>query len=147
MAAGGWVLTLAVAPLLPPGFSAVVYGFGGVICHQLPERSFHLFGAQLPVCARCVGIYAGAFLGWALVSVVQTPWIVALARDVRLARAGMVAAALPTVGQVVLEQSYGWTASNASRASAGAVLGMGVALVVGAVATLHWRRESSRPLR
>lgn len=32
-------------------------------CHQLMERSFDLFGAKLGVCARCLGIYLGIFLG------------------------------------------------------------------------------------
>ena len=40
-----------------------VYGIGSVICHQLPERSFHLWAAQMPVCARCTGIYFGAVVG------------------------------------------------------------------------------------
>ena len=38
----------------------MVYLFGGRICHQIAERSFFLDGAQMPVCARCLGIYAGA---------------------------------------------------------------------------------------
>ena len=29
-------------------------------CHQLPERSPHLFGLQLPLCWRCSGIALGA---------------------------------------------------------------------------------------
>lgn len=28
-------------------------------CHQLPERSFHIHGVQLPLCARCTGILIG----------------------------------------------------------------------------------------
>ena len=40
-----------------------VYGLGSLICHQLPERSYHLWAAQMPVCARCAGIYFGAVLG------------------------------------------------------------------------------------
>jgi hypothetical protein len=43
-------------------FAVAVYAVGSVVCHQLPERSFHLWGRQLPVCARCTGIYAGAAL-------------------------------------------------------------------------------------
>ncbi|MFW5990662.1 MAG: DUF2085 domain-containing protein [Candidatus Nanoarchaeia archaeon] len=34
-----------------------------LVCHQKPERSFHLAGSQMPVCQRCFAIYMGAFLG------------------------------------------------------------------------------------
>ena len=33
---------------------------GSWVCHQLPERSPHLFGVQLPLCWRCTGILLGA---------------------------------------------------------------------------------------
>jgi hypothetical protein len=52
------------------GFAFVVYGAGSVLCHQLPARSFHLWATQLPVCARCTGIYAGGAIA-AVVSVVR----------------------------------------------------------------------------
>jgi uncharacterized membrane protein len=39
---------------------------GYAICHQLPERSFHMAGQQLPLCARCTGIYMGALSGFTL---------------------------------------------------------------------------------
>jgi len=37
-------------------------------CHQLPARSPHAWGVQLPLCWRCTGILIGAFLllGWLL---------------------------------------------------------------------------------
>ena len=40
----------------------------GLFCHQLPERSPHLWGAQLPLCWRCTGIALGAcaLLAWLL---------------------------------------------------------------------------------
>src|SRR5260221_11119827 len=47
-------------PSLGYAFALSAYAIGHVICHQLPARSFHLWGAVLPVCARCTGIYAGA---------------------------------------------------------------------------------------
>jgi uncharacterized membrane protein len=32
---------------------------GYAICHRIPERSFVIGGQQLPLCARCTGIYLG----------------------------------------------------------------------------------------
>ncbi len=40
-------------------YRALMY-VGGWWCHQLPARSPHLFGAQLPLCWRCTGILLGA---------------------------------------------------------------------------------------
>ncbi|MBE7084377.1 MAG: DUF2085 domain-containing protein [Clostridiales bacterium] len=31
-------------------------------CHQLSDRSFHIYGFQLPLCARCTGIFLGLVL-------------------------------------------------------------------------------------
>jgi uncharacterized membrane protein len=66
-----WVAALFVAPFeLPDGsvVSTLVYQAGALICHQRPERSFSLNGMQMPVCARCVGLYLsgaiGALLAW-----------------------------------------------------------------------------------
>lgn len=41
---------------------------GGLWCHQMPERSPHVWGVQLPVCWRCSGILigVGVFLVWLL---------------------------------------------------------------------------------
>lgn len=35
---------------------------GGLWCHQLPERSPHVWGVQAPVCWRCSGILTGAMI-------------------------------------------------------------------------------------
>lgn len=40
------------------------YQIGYAICHQLPERSFFVFDQQLPLCARCTGIYIGMFIAF-----------------------------------------------------------------------------------
>ncbi|MDQ3648684.1 MAG: DUF2085 domain-containing protein [Acidobacteriota bacterium] len=33
---------------------------GGLWCHQLPARSPHMWGVQMPLCWRCAGILFGA---------------------------------------------------------------------------------------
>lgn len=39
---------------------------GAAICHRLTERSFAIYGRQLPLCARCTGMYLGVFLSFAV---------------------------------------------------------------------------------
>jgi uncharacterized membrane protein len=34
-----------------------------MLCHQLPERTLSLRGAEMLVCSRCAGLYAGVALG------------------------------------------------------------------------------------
>ncbi len=61
---GLFSLGLLVFPLLAgegPGF------WGAGICHRIAERSFIVAGQQLPLCARCTGIYVG-FLAAILIS-------------------------------------------------------------------------------
>jgi uncharacterized membrane protein len=41
---------------------ALERGFA-IICHQRPERSFWISGAEMAVCSRCLGIYLGAAVG------------------------------------------------------------------------------------
>ncbi len=64
-----WAATLLLAPFaLQRGrevstASALIYQGASLICHQRPERSFHLAGVQLPVCARCLGLYLSGAAG------------------------------------------------------------------------------------
>lgn len=54
------------APLLQssghPAFAIKIYRAFSFVCHQIPERSFHLHGNKFAVCSRCTGIYAGLAL-------------------------------------------------------------------------------------
>ena len=64
-----WCLMLVAPPfvsLVENGshtHSHAIIQFFSPVCHQLDERSFHLFGMKLAVCSRCSGIYFGFFLG------------------------------------------------------------------------------------
>jgi len=61
-----WMAAIMLAPWLAgraPRMAAYLYACFTPLCHQLPERSFSLFGHPLAVCARCTGLYAGALAG------------------------------------------------------------------------------------
>lgn len=65
-----WLAVIFLPPWLMAGghsLSAVsLYRGLSDICHQIPERSFHLLGFPLAVCSRCTGIYAGFVIGLVL---------------------------------------------------------------------------------
>lgn len=71
-----WLLTVnligglyAGLPLLGPWLLAkgltlparMIYLFYGLTCHQLPNRSFTVFGHKMCYCQRCTAIYSGIF--------------------------------------------------------------------------------------
>jgi uncharacterized membrane protein len=149
LAAASWLAVLVAAPMLPSSIATLTYSVGSFICHQLPERSFHLGAAQLPVCARCLGIYAGLGIGALGCLVLRSDIRARMTRSSEspprldltssAARWIMVVAALPTIVTVALEWLGVWPVSNAGRAVAGAALGIGTAIVVmSALATLHY---------
>jgi uncharacterized membrane protein len=109
--------------------AVAVYGFGSVICHQRADRSFHLFAEQLPVCARCTGLYAGAALTavahlWGLRPAIPAADLTPAARRL------LVIAALPMAASIVYEWSTADVPSNLVRAATGIVLGAAVAHVI-----------------
>lgn len=63
------VLAVAVTTLwliiTPDGLLGKADGVGYAICHRIDERSFHIADRQVPMCARCTGMYLGAMLGLA----------------------------------------------------------------------------------
>jgi uncharacterized membrane protein len=68
--AGKGLVVLAVAVLLvgwllntPPGLLGKADAVGYAVCHRIDARSFHLGDRQIPLCARCSGMYLGAMLG------------------------------------------------------------------------------------
>ncbi len=77
-----WCSLLIAAPLLAKyefGFaSGITYLFFSKICHQMPERSFFIFGKQFAVCSRCSGLYFGFLFGtiiYPLISKLKPNWI------------------------------------------------------------------------
>jgi uncharacterized membrane protein len=46
--------------IAPPGLFGKADSIGYAVCHRIDERSFHVFGRQLPLCARCTGEFYAA---------------------------------------------------------------------------------------
>lgn len=105
-----------------------MYSAGGEVCHQRPERSFHAGGMQLPVCARCTGLYVAAAAGGPLAL------LLAGAMSGRRARRVATLAALPTLVTWSAEMAGLAHPSNMVRAVAALPLGFVAAWLV--VATL-----------
>lgn len=114
--------------------TAFVYVVGSIVCHQIPERSFHLAGVQFPVCARCTGLYVGGAFGVVL-------WI--LRRNRRLgvhdARRALMVTAVPTLVTLATAALGWWDPANALRAVLAAPLGVAAGAVVTAGLTRNLR--------
>lgn len=148
LVAGAWVIVVLSAPLAPAQVAAVIYGFGAQICHQIPERSLHLGAFQLPVCARCLGIYGGAALGAAAPLLLGGHWRARAPSRAAAVRRLVGVAVLPTIATVLLEWVGLWFPSNAQRLMAGVPLGCAIAFVVAReLATVNYTQcAPSRPI-
>jgi uncharacterized membrane protein len=128
--ASGWVTLVLLAPWLPVPPAGIVYLFCGRICHQIAERSFFVDGAQLPVCARCLGTYAGAAVALLYASGARRSGSPA-ANPKRSRHTYVLLGALALNGLTfAAEWSDLWHLSNAMRAVAGAALGVAVAFAI-----------------
>ena len=58
-----WISGIFVNLIIPDSvvFNPVISSFYSNVCHQNHLKSFQFSGMYLPVCARCTGIYIGAF--------------------------------------------------------------------------------------
>ena len=133
-----WAVVVGTTPLLASwtaAGAAVVYAAGALVCHQMSERSFHLGPSQLPVCARCFGLYAGVALG-------ALAWSIAGARRARpLSRRGVIgllaAAGAPTAFTVATALAGVLDPPNVWRAGLAMPLGAAAGVVVGGMASGH----------
>ena len=115
------------------GLAVGIYAVGHFVCHQLPARSFHLWGAQLPVCARCTGVYLGAAVTAITLGLSHDLSAEARSAKVERARLVLLVALIPTAATLVFEWTTGVTPANWIRALAGLPLGAAVAWAIGMV--------------
>ncbi len=155
--AGLWVAGLFLAPYAVthaassqhPAFrlAAAAYLAGSLICHQRPARSFHLWGVQLPVCARCTGLYLLVPVGALLALAVRSRNVASedptgTSRQWRLLLA---LAVIPTAATVLLEWTGLGAMTNIGRALAALPVGAAVGWVIeSAVARLYPDRAAAK---
>lgn len=101
-----------------PEFASPIYRGFSFLCHQIPERSFHLAGRQFAVCSRCTGLYS-AFAVAALVY----PLAHSLKNTDTPPRLWLILAAVPLAIDFGLSYFSIWQNTHLSRFSAGALLG------------------------
>ena len=134
----GWLPVSAQVAGTGPGRAltsvlAATYHAGSLVCHQLPERSFHIGGVQVAVCARCLGLYGGAALGallglswWRRVGASRSR----AAGRLRLVRWLLVGAGMPTALLWLIEHLASAPVANLMRFAGAVPLGAAVAAVV-----------------
>jgi uncharacterized membrane protein len=132
-----WLAIICAAPIAlrqatTPLAAIAVYQGSSLLCHQRPERSFRVAGVQMPVCARCLALYASCALG------AVAAWIVhrrPLSPSRSLARSALAAAALPMLLSVGLEWTGVIEGSNISRFVSALPLGSTAGWLLQRVAT------------
>jgi uncharacterized membrane protein len=122
-----WLGSASSLPRGASSLSAAAYWLGSLVCHQRPERSFHVAGAQLPVCARCTGLYVSGALGVVLASSRVWP-----RRVVSFSswRAVLVLAGVPTVATIIVEWWQPTSSSALVRAAAAVPLGLAAGVLL-----------------
>jgi uncharacterized membrane protein len=98
--------------------AAAIYKTFSYLCHQIPERSFHLGDRQFAVCSRCTGLYAGfafATLGY--------PLLRSLKRTDAPRIIWLLLATLPLAIDFALGYFSIWPNNHFTRFTTGALLG------------------------
>jgi uncharacterized membrane protein len=124
-----WLALIVGSPLamsrgLVEGLTFAVYHAGSIVCHQRPERSFHLAGVQLPVCARCFGLYLSGAIG--LIAASRTR----RAMSTAMVRVLLAIAAVPIALSVALEWVGLIHTTNVQRMLTGLPLGFAAGVVI-----------------
>jgi uncharacterized membrane protein len=108
-----------------PAFAAAIYKTFSFLCHQIPERSFHIAGHQFAVCSRCTGLYSGfalATFGYPLIRSLKrrdTPRVIWL-----------LLSALPLAVDFSLTYFGFWQNTHFTRFTTGALFGAVAAIYI-----------------
>jgi uncharacterized membrane protein len=134
-------------PLLAAGDWA-----GYALCHRITERSFMVNGRQLPLCARCTGMYLGAALTvLALFTAGRSRWTLLPRRKILVALLGLIVLmgidGINSYSHFFPQAPHLYEPRNWLRLATG--MGAGLALgtiVMAALAQALWHRPRFSPL-
>jgi uncharacterized membrane protein len=92
-----------------------------LMCHGKVERCLELFGAPMPICARCAGIYGGMLLG------ILAFWAIPLLRE-KVMRTAALVCALPLAIDGLTQLTGLRESTNELRIATGIVAGLAFGL-------------------
>lgn len=105
-----------------------------LMCHGRMERCLELFGAPMPVCARCVGIYAGMLLG------ILAFWAIPLLRE-KVMRTVALVCVVPLAIDGLTQLSGLRESTNELRVATGIVAGLAFGLWI--LSAVERRKDAS----
>lgn len=88
-----------------------------IMCHGRPERSLAIADVAMPICARCVGIYAGLLVGLAAF------WLIPYLRE-RVVRPFALAAVIPLAVDGLTQLAGLRESTNELRIATGIIAGL-----------------------
>ena len=132
-----------------PTVATWIYETFSFVCHQIPDRSFHLAGHKFGVCSRCTGLYVGL----ALTALVY-PLVRSLKQTDTPRLFWLFLAAVPLAIDFSLGYFNIWHNTHLSRFVTGALLSsVAVVFIIPGLIELsstiaqHFRSPETRPLR
>lgn len=157
---GGWEITFGQVAIvtgivfyslaIPGDFKYKLDGMGFGVCHQIHSHSFTIGGHQMPLCARCTGMYLGALATLLLLAALRR-------RASRLPVGSVMGVLAVFFGAMVLDglnstlQTFGsgiWDTTNLIRIVTGALSGISVAAIFYPVFNISlWHRDATRSER
>lgn len=129
--------------------ASAIYSTFSFVCHQIPERSFHLAGHKFAVCSRCTGLYSGL-----AVAALVYPLVRSLKRTDTPRIFWLFLAAMPLAIDFSLGYFNIWHNNHLSRFMTGALLSSAAIFYIipglielGSTLAQRFRSAESPPLR
>ena len=124
-----WVFVILLAPIAATNnlenISNPIYSFFSYLCHQIPERSFHIENHEFAVCSRCFGVYFGLLAGFIIY-----PLFRSIEETEPLPRFWLFLSLVPIAIDWLLGVFRIWENTFVSRFSTGMILGIACAVFI-----------------